>query len=162
MDPDLPIRITDRIIEAKPPYGWIFNPETGKQEPVYDPNFRNTAGPRPGSGETAEVYNRAHGLLLLNQLVEHPLVYQVNTFKQLSQYGVTITLKTRVKNKSHTWQKAHGLAAIGFPSTAEVHVPVAHEPERRTITAYGKSLVEALLHALAEFDTYNRIKKEEA
>jgi hypothetical protein len=164
---ELPKRVSTTT-EARAPYGWTYNPATGQHEPVYDPTAGVPVSDVPG--ELAEVHNRAHAFLLLSLVVDADDVYQVNTFKQLHQHGCTITLKQIVIDAPYNdtevaMVKAGALERIGFPAkvdgrSAVVGISTPKEPERRTITAFGNTLTEAILSAVTMYDARKRAKDE--
>jgi hypothetical protein len=110
--------------------------------------------PVPTSGNqstTDELADQARAFWILTVLIGRSDVWQVNIYQQMHTYTCTITLAPKIVYRA---EQLRGLAGIGFPlkeipQSAQV---MSADEERRTITAHGDCLFDAVMLAQHEYD----------
>jgi hypothetical protein len=89
-----------------------------------------------------EILDMAHGYSLLTTLLASPDVYQINAYKQASTWYATITL---VPAKGVEAEQKSKVRLI-------LRQPVTPVGPRRTVTAHGDSLLQAVKNLAADYD----------
>ena len=97
--------------------------------------------------------DEAMALRVLDELIKRPDVYQINSFKQLTKYCITITFKQDLQPVT---VQSSGLLERRFGSATSKTQP------GRTLSCWGTTLVEAIVELSNEYDNRARQAADES